>query len=104
LRLTVPVTDTYDVIVQTTTNTPITADPDDRDQSDPDIYIYDSGEPVAVGDSPAENLESFTTQTVLQAGTTYTVDLEDWRFADDEGAPANYPEQICFNVSFTQSP
>jgi hypothetical protein len=104
LRLTVPVSDTYDVLVQTTTITPITMDPDDRDQADPDIYIYDSGELVAVGDSPAENLESFTTQTVLQAGTTYTVDLEDWRFADDEGAPANYPEQICFNVSFTQSP
>ncbi|HNP35080.1 MAG TPA: PKD domain-containing protein [Woeseiaceae bacterium] len=103
-QLAVPVTDTYDVVVRSETNPPITADPDDLDQSDPDIYIYANGVLVAVGDSGEENQEVFTTQSVLQAGQTYAVDLHEFRFADDETTPASYPEQICFNVSFTQSP
>ncbi len=104
LRLTVPATDTYDVLVETTTPTPPTADPDDRDQSDPDVYIYGNGTFVAFGNSPDENIEAFPTQLPLQAGTTYVVDIEEWRFSDADGAPSSYPQQICFDVSFTQTP
>lgn len=101
IRLAVPATDTYNVRVETTTPTPVTADPDDRDQSDPDVYIYREGALVAFGDSPDANLETFVTQSVLQAGVTYVVEVEEWRFADAEAAPPNYPDQICFDVSLT---
>jgi len=104
LRLTVPATDTYDVLVETTTPTPPTADATDRDQSDPDVYIYGNGQFVGFGNSPDENVESFTTQLPLQTGRTYVVDIEDWRFSDVDGAPDSYPTQICFDVSFTQTP
>jgi len=102
LRITVPLTDQYDVTMTTTTPTPITVDPDDRDQSDPDIYIFNGPQFVAAGASPDENTETFRTPT-LQAGTTYIAAIEDWRF-DDELAPTGYPQRICFDVSFTSTP
>lgn len=103
LRITVPVTDTYDVIMATTTATPVTPDPNDRDQSDPDIYLYSGPQFIAQGVSPDDNLETFTTPS-LQAGTTYIAFLEEWRFEDVDGAPATYPQRICFDVSFTPTP
>ncbi|NNC76690.1 MAG: hypothetical protein HKN77_01935 [Woeseiaceae bacterium] len=104
IRLSVPATDTYDVLVNTTTATPVTADPDDRDQSDPDIFVYRDGSLVAVGQGAADNTEAFVTQNTLIGGEIYSVYLEEWRFEDEEGAPADYPEQICFDVSFTATP
>lgn len=98
LRFQPTVSRSYDVTVTTTTPTPVTADPDDRDQSDPDIFIWQSGRLVGLGNSPAENSETFTT-AVLPADT-YTVSLQEWRYEDDEGAPADYPERICFDVTF----
>jgi hypothetical protein len=67
------------------------------------MYIYRNGAFVARGISGVDNLETFTTPTLV-AGQTYTADLRDFRFADEEGAPATYPEQICFDVSFSASP
>ncbi|MDX1516040.1 MAG: hypothetical protein R3288_04325, partial [Woeseiaceae bacterium] len=103
IRLTVPATDTYNVSVITTTSTPVTPDPDDRDQSDPDVYIFRDGTFTAFGNSGVDNAETFTTQNTLIGGETYSVYIEEWRFEDNE-APASYPEQICFDVSFTQTP
>jgi hypothetical protein len=104
LRITVPMTDEYDIVVATTTPTPVTADPDDRDQSDPDIYLHKG--PLyltpGLGGSAAENLEELTTP-VLQQGETYIAFLEEWRFEDDE-ASVNYPTTICFDVSFSPTP
>ena len=97
LRFVTTASSAYTITVTSTTATPVTADPDDRDQSDPDIFIFQRGALVAFGNSGAENTETFTTP-VLQADT-YSVALQEWRYADDEGAPINYPEQICFDVT-----
>jgi hypothetical protein len=104
LRISVPVTDEYDVLVTSTTATPVTADPDDRDQSDPDIYIYKGPQYLTqgLGRSGVENLEQLRTP-VLQQNETYIAFLEEWRFEDD-GAPVDYPETICFDVSFSPTP
>lgn len=104
IRLTVPVTDTYDILMENPSPPAPTADPDDRDQSDPDVIVYSSGVIVALGQSGDDNVESFVSQNTLFAGQTYVVDVEDWRFADDSGAPATYPDQTCFNISFTATP
>ncbi len=87
----------YTVTITTTTATPVTSDPDDRDQSDPDMFIFRRGQIVAVGNGPAENSEVFTTTTL--GADTYVADLQEWRFEDEDGAPPNYPERICFDVS-----
>jgi hypothetical protein len=100
IRLTVPSQGFYDVLVETITPTPETSDPDDRDQSDPDVFVYLDGTLIAVGQSPDENVESFTTQNQLVPGEIYSVAVEEWRFEDD-AAPDNYPDRICFDVSFT---
>ena len=97
LRFTTSIPQRYTLTMTTTTPTPVTSDPDDRDQSDPDIYIFLRGQVVAAGVSPDENLEVLTTQT-LAAGT-YVADPREWRFADEDGAPTGYPEQICFDIS-----
>jgi len=102
LRVFVPATDRYNVSVVTTTAIAETPDPDDRDQSDPDIYLYGGGAFVTAGTSPAANEESFRTP-LLQGGRTYVAAVEDWRF-DDAAAPASYPERVCMNVSFSPTP
>ncbi len=106
LRLTIPATDSYDVLISTTTATPPTADPDDRDQSDPDMYIWRNGQFITRGISGVENIETFTTPTLI-AGVTYVADLQEFRFEDGDptnGTPSTYPDQICFDVSFTATP
>ncbi|MDH3374499.1 MAG: hypothetical protein OEM85_14125 [Gammaproteobacteria bacterium] len=103
LRISVPLTDEYDVVMAATTPTPATADPGDRDQSDPDFYIYDGPQELIRGWSSDDNLETARTPT-LQAGTTYIAFLEEWRFQDVDGAPASFPSRMCFDVSFTPTP
>lgn len=102
LRVTVPLTDQYDVTMTTTTLTPITPDVDDRDQSDPDIYLFRGPQFIDQGTSSDENTETFRTP-ILEEGATYIAVIEDWRF-DDELAPSSYPERICFEVSFASTP
>jgi hypothetical protein len=102
LRITVPLTDQYDVTMVTTTPTPVTPAPGDRDQSDPDIYLFRGPEFIDQGISADENIETFRTP-ILHAGETYIAAVEDRRF-DDELAPSSYPERICFDVSFASTP
>ena len=102
LRISVPVTDQYDVTITTTTATPATPDPDDRDQSDPDIYIWRGQQFLTAGTSPVENSESFRTPTLI-AGETYIAHVEDWRF-DDAEAATGYPERVCMDVTFAPTP
>lgn len=103
LRVTVPLTDQYDVVMAATTPTPVTPDPTDRDQSDPDFYIYAGAQEIVRGVSATDNLETIRTPT-MQAGTTYVAFLEEWRFEDRDGAPTSYPSRMCFDVSFTPTP
>ena len=102
LRISVPTTDGYDVSMITTTPTPPTPDTTDRDQSDPDIYIYQGPTFITAGTSPDENSEVFTTPNLV-AGQTYIAALEEWRFDDDE-ANTDFPTRVCFDVSFSPTP
>ena len=95
----------YTVIITTTTPTPPTSDPPPtppdviRDQSDPDMFIFRRGAIVAIGNGADDNSEVFTTQTL--PADTYVADLQEWRFADEDGASSDFPEQICFDVSMS---
>ena len=110
LHVTVPFDDEYLVSVVTTTPTPATPDPNDRDQSDPDIYLIHgaSGGIIAagtedvtiVGGQPVE--PTFMTP-MLFASDEYAVIVEDWRF-DDPNTHDNYPTRICFDVLFESTP
>jgi hypothetical protein len=101
IRLDVPVTDEYSVLIESTTATPPTPDLDDRDQSDPDMLLVQNGNLIMSLLSGDDNIETGTTPT-LQGGT-YIADLRDWRYADAERA-VGYPSVVCFDVSFTSTP
>ncbi|MDJ0710541.1 MAG: hypothetical protein QNJ14_09135 [Woeseiaceae bacterium] len=104
LRLTTTQSRAYNVTITTTTPTPPTSDPAPtppdviRDQSDPDMFIYRRGTLVAFGNSGDDNSETFTTQTL--PADTYVAALQEWRY-EDESASSDFPEQICFDVTFT---
>jgi hypothetical protein len=95
----------YNIVIATTTPTPPTADPDDRDQSDPDINIFRNGVgllPFPLGRSGDANSEVFTTPNLT--ADTYTAFIQEFRYEDDEallGTPASFPEQICFDITMT---
>jgi hypothetical protein len=98
LRFTVPTSSRYDVTVTTTTDINIVDDPDDpRDQSDPDVFIFNRGNLVGFGNSGDANRESFTTQLVLNPGV-HVADVHEFRFRDDESV-AGFPDRVCFDVS-----
>ncbi len=99
LRFTTTSTGTYRFDISASTIPPVTADPDDRDQSDPDMYVYRRGQLVAFGRSGDDNTESFT--TVPLSADTYVAALQEWRYEDEDGAPADYPDQMCFDVTLT---
>jgi hypothetical protein len=106
LRITVPADDEYDVSVTTTTPIPPTADPDDFDYSDPDIYIIRGSGPEDVaagftGDVP--NAEPVFRTPVMFANETYIAFLEEWRFQDSL-ASTTFPQRVCFDVSLTPTP
>lgn len=106
LRITVPLDDEYDVRVMTTTPTPATANPDDADQSDPDIIIYRGSlaeETWRADDDTVPNAEPTFRTPVLFASETYLAFVEEWRFHDPETA-ATFPQRICFDVSLTPTP
>jgi hypothetical protein len=105
LRITVPFDDEYDVSVVTTTPTPPTADPNDNDQSDPNIYVIRGGtaESMGSGVSEADNLEPTFRTPIMLAGETYAAIVEERRF-DDPDAATTFPQRICFDVSFTSTP
>ncbi|MCH7637585.1 MAG: carboxypeptidase regulatory-like domain-containing protein [Proteobacteria bacterium] len=107
IRLAVPATGEYHVTI-TATTVIVPDDPmNDRDQSDPDMYIYRDGVLVADLTSGVENLETTVPPEglgplSLVAGT-YVADLRDWRYVDPE-RPATYPPIVCFDVRFTPTP
>jgi hypothetical protein len=106
LRITIPADDEYDVSVVTTTPTNPTANPDDRDYSDPDIIIYRGSVPeeVARGETDiAEDMEPTFRTPVMYANETYVAFVEEWRF-HDHAAASTFPQRICFDVSLTPTP
>ena len=105
LQVTIPATDTYDVVLSANPSPNPTADLNDRDQSDPDMYVQLDGQIVAFGLGSNDNVETFTTQNTLFQGNTYVADIHDWRFEDVDGAPAGYPDttnsKMCFDITMT---
>ncbi|MEM1173854.1 MAG: hypothetical protein AAGI27_03490 [Pseudomonadota bacterium] len=100
LRAEVTTPGVHDVsVVLASTSTPLPADDpaDERDQSDPDIRIYNRGVLVAIGTSGVANEEVFETQTSLVAGT-HVIDVNEFRYADSETADT-FPSQVCWDVS-----
>ncbi len=106
MRIAVPADDQYDVSVVTTTPITPTADPDDRDYSDPDIYILRGSGPENVADGTTDTIQNaeptFRTPLML-SGETYVAFLEEWRFEDAE-APFTFPQRVCFDVSLSPTP
>ena len=106
LRITVPDDDEFDVSVVTTTPTPPTADPNDRDHSDPDIVIFHGSVPEEVARAETDivpNMEPTFRTPMLFANETYVAFIEEWRFHDSIAA-ATFPQRICFDVSLTPAP
>lgn len=101
IRLSVPMADEYNVVIESTTPTPPTPDPSDADQSDPDMILWQRGNVVLELLSEAENVETGRTP-FLQAGT-YVADLRDWRYADPD-ISSSYPSTVCFDVRFDPTP
>jgi len=101
IRLDVPVMDEYNILIESTTPTPPTADPDDHDQSDPDMILVQNGNVILTLLSAVENSETGTTP-LLQPGT-YIADLREWRYADPLRS-ASFPTAVCFDVSFNPTP
>jgi hypothetical protein len=104
LRLIVPATSAFDVNVIATTTADLPPDnPEDpRDQSDPDMFIFRNGQVVDFGNSGVANEEVFTTP-VLSGPDTYVADLREFRYADPD-SPVDFPDRMCFDVSFTPVP
>ncbi len=104
LRLDVPATSAFDVQVITTTtqDLPVDDPADPRDQSDPDMFIFRDGLLADFGNSGEANEEIFRT-AILSGPDTYVADLQEFRYADPE-SPIGFPNQMCFDVSFTPVP
>jgi hypothetical protein len=106
LRITIPADDEYDVSVVTTTPTPPTADPADRDYSDPDVVIFRGSAPEEVARAETDivpNMEPTFRTPVMFANETYLAFIEEWRFHDSIAA-TTFPQRICFDVSLTPTP
>ena len=106
LRITVPADDEYDVSVVTTTLTPPTADPNDRDHSDPDIIIFHGPIPEEIARAETDavpNMEPTFRTPMMFASDTYVAFIEEWRFHDSIAA-TTFPQRICFDVSLTPTP
>lgn len=101
IRLSVPMLDEYNVVIESTTPTPPTPDMTDNDQSDPDMLLVQNGNAVLKLLSEDENFETGVTPP-LQPGT-YIADLRDWRYADPD-ISASYPPTVCFDVRFEPTP
>jgi len=104
LRIDVPSTSAYDVNITTTTTGALPPDDptDPRDQSDPDMFIFRDGLLAVFGHSGDANEEIFTTPE-LSGPDIYVADLREFRYADPD-SPLGFPDQMCFDVSFTPVP
>ena len=72
---------------------------DERDQSDPDMFIFSDGRIVDAGNSGVANEETIL-DVFLSGPDTYVADLREFRYADPD-SPVGFPDRMCFDVSFT---
>jgi hypothetical protein len=105
LRFTIDSPQRLTLTVQAKPVPPLTTDPDPeaRDRSDPDVWLWRNGSLIDTGRSGEDDREVLNMGT-LQAGT-YTIEFHDWRYLDDdapEDPPAravDYPDRVCFDFT-----
>ena len=66
------------------------------------MFIFRDGRVVAFGISGEANQEVFSTG-LLSGPDTYVADLREFRYADPD-SPLDFPDRMCFDVSFTPVP
>ena len=73
-------------------------DPAPRDDSDPDMYLHRSGQefPFASSTDDGNAVEVFDTPSLTPG--TYILRLLEWRHVDEDAA-ADFPTQVCFDVT-----
>ena len=73
---------------------------DVRDDSDPDIYVWQGDRRVAFGidDVPTEPLHTETVDTMTLAAGDYAVELIEYRYVDELTA-SDFPSQVCYDVT-----
>jgi hypothetical protein len=110
LRIDIPSTGSYRVVVTTDTSDP-DYPPDDpldgQDQSDPDLYFFRDGVPLFESTKPDANEEQFVTP-ILTGPDTYVAELLEFRYFDPEtpdfdpdlGTP-DVTEPVCYEISIT---
>ncbi len=75
-------------------------DPNVRDDSDPDIYVWQGDRRVAFGidDVPVEPPHTETVDTITLAAGDYAVELVEYRYVDENTA-SDFPSQVCYDVT-----
>jgi hypothetical protein len=105
LKLNVPATQavTFSMLANPAPSTPSVGfdctdenDPEYNEHSDPDLIVWQDGNFVLWGISCEPNSE-VTNPRNLSAGN-YVIDINEFRH-EDEGSPAGFPEQICFDFT-----
>ncbi len=103
LRFTLPTAGRWQITAQANPIPPPTDDPipgpgepEIRDRSDPDLYIWRAGEFVTDGRSGEPDAE--IVDAIFDADTTYVVEMQEWRH-EDEDAASDFPSQVCFDLS-----
>jgi len=98
LRFTTPTAGTWRVTAQANPVPPPTNDPpnpDIRDRSDPDLYIWRDGRFVTSGRSGDADIEIM--ERSFDAAT-YVIEMQEWRHEDDDAA-SDFPSRVCFDIS-----
>jgi hypothetical protein len=76
--------------------TPLPGEPEIRDRSDPDLFVWREGNFVADGRSDEADVEEFDTGVIPAA--TYVIEMQEWRHEDDNAA-SDFPDRVCFDLS-----
>lgn len=102
LRFSTPNDGRWRITVTANPAPPPTSDTDTsvRDDSDPDIYVYQRDRRVAFGvdDVPTEPPHTETVDTMTLAAGDYAVELIEYRYVDELTA-SDFPSQVCYDVT-----
>ncbi len=102
LRFETPVDGRWTITVTANPAPPPTSDgdPNARDDSDPDFYVWQGDRLVAFGEDvvPTEPPHTETVNTMTLAAGDYAVELVEYRYVDDQTA-SDFPSQVCYDVT-----
>ncbi len=102
LRFETPAAGRWTITVTANPAPPPTSDtdPNVRDDSDPDIYVWQGDRRVAFGidDVPNEPPHTETVDTMTLAAGDYAVELVEYRYVDENTA-SDFPSQVCYDLT-----